>query len=74
MTPEQCQKKFSAFTQAESSTTNQYGGTGLGLTISKKFAEIMSGNMAVTTEHQVGTTFTLTIPTKISSEFGDEAG
>ena len=53
---------FEKFTQAESSTTRQYGGTGLGLTISRKLAEAMNGQLNVTSEHGVGSTFSLELP------------
>jgi len=62
MTAEQLAKVFEAFTQADSSTTRQYGGTGLGLTISKRFAELMGGDLTVTSEQGEGTCFTLTFP------------
>ncbi|MEE4331293.1 MAG: ATP-binding protein, partial [Wenzhouxiangella sp.] len=62
MTPEQLAKVFEAFTQADSSTTRQYGGTGLGLTISKRFAELMGGDLGVTSEQGKGTCFTLSFP------------
>lgn len=62
MTIEQLEQVFEAFTQADSSTTRQFGGTGLGLTISKRFAELMGGSLTVTSEHGVGTCFTLTFP------------
>ncbi len=62
MTPDQLAQVFEAFTQADSSTTRQFGGTGLGLTISKRFAELMGGSLGVTSEHGSGTCFTLTFP------------
>jgi PAS domain S-box-containing protein len=53
---------FDAFTQAENSTTRKYGGTGLGLTISRQLAEIMDGTLTVSSEVGKGTAFTLEIP------------
>jgi signal transduction histidine kinase/CheY-like chemotaxis protein len=73
MTPEQLAKVFEAFTQADSSTTRQYGGTGLGLTISKRFAELMGGDLTVTSEKGKGTCFTLTFPL-LSGEAEADAG
>lgn len=57
MTPEQCSKLFQEFTQADSSTTRKYGGTGLGLTISKRFIELMGGQVKVESEYGKGSKF-----------------
>jgi PAS domain S-box-containing protein len=58
-------KIFDSFTQADSSTTRKYGGTGLGLTISKSLAELMEGSLHVSSEASRGSTFTLRLPLEI---------
>ena len=62
MSPEGVAKVFEEYTQAERSTSANYGGTGLGLPISKKFAEMMGGDVVVTSEEGVGSTFTMSVP------------
>ncbi|MCS7074915.1 MAG: ATP-binding protein, partial [Bacteroidia bacterium] len=52
---------FEAFAQADQSTTRKYGGTGLGLTISRKLAQMMDGNIIVESEPNQGSTFTVNL-------------
>ena len=66
MDQEQMTRIFAEFTQADSSTTRKYGGTGLGLPISQRFARMMGGDIFVTSEIDVGSTFTIWIPTYVS--------
>ena len=62
MRPDQVAKVFESFTQADASTTRQFGGTGLGLTITREFCSMMGGDVSVASEMGQGTAFTVVLP------------
>jgi PAS domain S-box-containing protein len=65
---EKLQKIFESFTQADTSTTRKYGGTGLGLTISKSLSELMGGHLTVESEPAKGSAFTLHLVLEVANE------
>jgi signal transduction histidine kinase len=62
MTPEQIGALFQEFTQADSSTTRLYGGTGLGLALTRRLSRILGGEIEVESERGEGSVFTLRLP------------
>jgi signal transduction histidine kinase len=67
MTAEQMGKLFQEFSQATSSTASKYGGTGLGLVISKRFCQMMGGDITVESEPGRGSTFTVQLPRTVET-------
>ncbi len=59
--PEDLERLFQPFTQADASSTRRFGGTGLGLTIARRMANIMGGDIGVTSELGRGSTFTFAV-------------
>ncbi len=62
MSESQLDSVFERFTQADSSTTRKFGGTGLGLAIVQELCELLGGSVAAESTEDVGTTFSVTIP------------
>ncbi len=65
MTAEQVAAVFDEFTQADASTSAEYGGTGLGLPISRKVCRMMGGDVTLASELGAGTTFTVRLPVQV---------
>lgn len=70
MTPEQLQRVFEPFVQAEASIARRYGGTGLGLSMSRRLAEGLGGDLEGFSEEGKGSRFVLTVP-DLSEDFRD---
>lgn len=71
MNPDQIQRVFDSFTQADASTTRKYGGTGLGLTITKHFCGMLGGDIQVESTEGQGTTFTVVVPAVVAASTPD---
>jgi signal transduction histidine kinase len=68
MTPEQLGRLFQPFSQAEATTSKKYGGTGLGLVLSRRFCQMMGGDITVESEPGQGTAFTIRLPREVQEE------
>jgi two-component system sensor histidine kinase/response regulator len=71
MTPEQAERIFDAFTQADVTTTRKYGGTGLGLALVSRFCRLMNGSVSVDSRPGAGSCFTVRLPMEAIDIVGD---
>jgi len=72
MTADQIAGLFREFTQADSSTTRKYGGTGLGLALCRRLTHLLGGEITVTSQPGIGTTFVVTLPEHLASATASE--
>ena len=72
MSAEQVLKLFQAFTQADASTTRKFGGTGLGLALTRRFCQMMGGDITVHSQPDEGSTFTINIPAVVEAQWNGE--
>jgi signal transduction histidine kinase len=66
LTAEQQARLFEAFAQADATTAQKYGGTGLGLALSREFARMMGGDITVRSAPGQGSTFTIRLPALVT--------
>ncbi len=66
LSPEQIVKLFQDFTQADASTTRKFGGTGLGLALTRRFCQMMGGDVTVQSRPGEGSVFTIKLPAVVS--------
>jgi CheY-like chemotaxis protein len=73
MTPEQLTRLFEVFSQADAATTRKYGGTGLGLALSRRLCRMMGGDVTVESEDSRGSTFTIRLPAVVAEAVEEPA-
>jgi CheY-like chemotaxis protein len=74
LSPEQIVKLFQDFTQADTSTTRKFGGTGLGLALTRRFCQMMGGDVTIHSVPGTGSTFTIKLPAVVSDAKPEVAG
>jgi PAS domain S-box-containing protein len=72
ISPEKLDRVFEEFSQADETTTRDYGGTGLGLPISRRFCRMMGGDITVESRAGEGSTFTIRLPVRVELGAGEE--
>jgi len=73
MTPEQLARLFEAFSQADAATTRKYGGTGLGLALSRRLCRMMGGDVTAESASGRGSTFTIRLPAHVAAAIEEPA-
>jgi signal transduction histidine kinase/CheY-like chemotaxis protein len=74
LSPEQIVKLFQDFTQADASTTRKFGGTGLGLVLTRRFCQMMGGDVTVRSVSGQGSVFTIKLPAVVSEPTSETGG
>ncbi|MEO8194906.1 MAG: response regulator [Gemmatimonadales bacterium] len=74
LTPEKIVKLFQDFTQADASTTRKFGGTGLGLALTRRFCQMMGGDVTLRSVPGKGSTFTIKLPAIVTEERAEPGG
>ena len=74
LSPEQIVKLFQDFTQADTSTTRKFGGTGLGLALTRRFCQMMGGDVTIHSVQGEGSTFAIKLPAVVSDSRPETAG
>jgi hypothetical protein len=72
--PEQMRNLFQVFTQGDATISRAYGGTGLGLALSRHFCQMLGGTIEVASQSGNGSTFTVTLPAEIAHAAGSPNG
>jgi signal transduction histidine kinase/CheY-like chemotaxis protein len=72
LSPDQIVRLFQSFTQADASTTRRFGGTGLGLALTRRFCQMMSGDVTVHSVPGEGSIFTIKLPATVSEQVAEQ--